>query len=113
MVKYFYLITVLPLVGFLINGLFGVKIRNEKVSGIIGSLMVLGSFVMSILAYMELTALPEEARSITIPLFNWITSGSLNIGAAYLVDTAIGYNVFDHNRGRISYPRLRNRLYAR
>ncbi len=86
MVKYFYLITVLPLVGFLINGLFGVKIRNEKVSGIIGSLMVLGSFAMSILAYLELTSLPENARSITIPLFNWITSGTLNISAAYLVD---------------------------
>ncbi|MEO8513849.1 MAG: NADH-quinone oxidoreductase subunit L [Ignavibacteria bacterium] len=86
MVKYFYLITVLPLVGFLINGLFGTKIKNEKVSGILGSLMVLGSFVITILAYLEITALPEEARSITIPLFSWISSGSLNISAAYLVD---------------------------
>lgn len=86
MVKYFFLITVLPLIGFLINGLFGSKIKNEKISGIIGSLTVLGSFVITILAYLEITSLPEGNRSITIPLFNWITSGSLNISAAYLVD---------------------------
>ncbi len=86
MVEYFYLITVLPLVGFLINGLFGVKIKNEKVSGIISSLMVLGSFVIAVMAYLNLTSMPAEERSITIPLFNWITSGSLNISAAYLVD---------------------------
>jgi NADH-quinone oxidoreductase subunit L len=55
MVEYFYLITVLPLVGFLINGLFGTKIKNEKVSGIIGSLMVLGSFIITVLAYLHIT----------------------------------------------------------
>jgi NADH-quinone oxidoreductase subunit L len=86
MVKYFYFITVLPLVGFLINGLFGAKIKNEKVSGIIGSLTILGSFVITILAYLHITSLPEESRAITIPLFSWITSGTLNINAAYLID---------------------------
>jgi NADH-quinone oxidoreductase subunit L len=86
MVEYFYLITVLPLVGFLINGLFGTKIKNEKVSGIIGSLMVLGSFIITVMAYLHITSLPENSRTITIPLFNWITTGSLNISAAYLVD---------------------------
>ncbi|KXK56692.1 MAG: NADH dehydrogenase I subunit L [Chlorobi bacterium OLB5] len=86
MVEYFYLITVLPLVGFLINGLFGTKIKNEKVSGIIGSITVLGSFIITAMAYFHLTSLPESSRSITIPLFNWITTGSLNISAAYLVD---------------------------
>ncbi|MBZ0202764.1 MAG: NADH-quinone oxidoreductase subunit L, partial [Ignavibacteria bacterium] len=86
MVKYFYLITLLPLVGFLVNGLFGAKIKNEKVSGILGSLTVLGSFVITVLALLEITSLPAEARTITVPLFNWITSGTINISAAYLVD---------------------------
>lgn len=86
MVEYFYLITVLPLVGFLINGLFGAKIKNEKVSGIIGSLMVLGSFIITILAFLHILNLPENSRSITVPLFQWITSGSLDISAAYLID---------------------------
>lgn len=86
MVEYFYLITVLPLAGFLINGLFGVKIKNEKVSGILGSLMVLGSFVITVMAFLQIQSMPEDGRTITVPLFNWITSGSLNITAAYLVD---------------------------
>jgi NADH-quinone oxidoreductase subunit L len=86
MVKYFYLITVLPLIGFLINGLFGAKIKNEKISGIIGSLTVFGSFIITVLAYLHITSLPEGSRTITVPLFNWITSGTLNISAAYLID---------------------------
>lgn len=86
MVEYFYLITVLPLVGFLINGLFGAKIKNEKVSGIVGSLMVLGSFAITVMAFLHIIALPEESRTITVPLFKWITSGSLDISAAYLID---------------------------
>ena len=86
MVKYFYLITVLPLAGFLINGLFGAKIKNEKISGILGSLTVFGSFIITVLAYLHITSLPEDSRTITVPLFDWITSGSLNISAAYLID---------------------------
>ena len=54
MVNYFYLITLLPLAGFLVNGLFGAKIKNEKVSGIIGSLTILGSFVISLLTFLHL-----------------------------------------------------------
>jgi NADH-quinone oxidoreductase subunit L len=86
MVKYFYLITVLPLAGFLINGIIGYKIKNEKISGIIGSVTILGSFVISILAFLELIGLEESKRTITIPLFNWITSGNLNINVSYLLD---------------------------
>lgn len=86
MVEYFYLITVLPLIGFLINGLFGAKIKNEKISGTIGSLTVFGSFVITVVTFIHVLNLPEDGRTITVPLFNWITSGSLNISAAYLVD---------------------------
>lgn len=86
MVEYFYLITVLPLAGFLFNGIFGSKLKNEKLSGIISSAMILGSLIISVMAYFHLTSLPAEARTITIPLFNWISAGSFNINAAYLVD---------------------------
>jgi len=122
MVKYFYLITVLPLLGFLINGLFGSKIKNEKVSGIIGSLMVLGSFVITILAYLHITSLPEDARTITVPLFNWITSGSLNISAAYLIDplsvtmclivTGVGFLIHVYSIGYMHGDRGYARFFA-
>lgn len=122
MVEYFYLITVLPLVGFLINGLFGTKIKNEKVSGIIGSLMVLGSFIITIMAYLHITSLPEGSRSITIPLFSWITTGSLNISAAYLVDplsvtmcliiTGVGFLIHIYSIGYMHGDRGFARFFA-
>ncbi len=122
MVDYFYLITVLPLVGFLINGLFGTKIKNEKVSGILSSLMVLGSFIITVLAYLHITSLPEESRSITIPLFNWISSGSLNISAAYLVDplsvtmcliiTGVGFLIHIYSIGYMHGDRGFARFFA-
>src|SRR3990170_6211018 len=86
MVKYFYLITVLPLIGFLINGLIGYKIKNEKISGWLGSLTVFGSFIITVITYFDILSLPEHERSITVNLFDWITAGSLNISAAYLID---------------------------
>ena len=36
----FYLVTLLPLAGFLINGLFGKKLKNEKLVGAISTLAV-------------------------------------------------------------------------
>ncbi len=86
MVKYFYLITLLPLIGFLVNGLFGYKIKNEKVSGIIGSATILGSFVITILSFLELLSLPESNRAVVVNLFDWITSGTINIKVSYLID---------------------------
>jgi len=122
MVKYFYLITVLPLAGFLINGILGYKIKNEKVSGIIGSLTILGSFVITILAYMELLKLDEHSRSITVPLFDWINSGSLNISAAYYVDplsvvmclivTGVGFLIHIYSIGYMHGDRGFARFFA-
>jgi len=86
MVNYFYLITVLPLIGFLINGLFGYKIKNEKVSGIIGSLTILGSFVITLLTFLYLHGLDENGRSITYTMFQWISAGKLNISVGYYID---------------------------
>ena len=42
-----WLIPLFPLIGFLINGLFGKKIKNEKIIGAIGSLMVFCSFAVA------------------------------------------------------------------
>ncbi len=122
MVNYFYLITVLPLAGFLINGILGYKIKNEKVSGIIGSATILGSFVITILAYLELLKLDEHSRAITVPLFDWITSGSLNITAAYYIDplsvvmclivTGVGFLIHIYSIGYMHGDRGFARFFA-
>lgn len=63
-----YLITLLPLIGFLVNGLLGKKINNEKLIGTIGCLAVGIPFVIaSSFLYSMLTS-PQPA-SITQTLF--------------------------------------------
>jgi len=86
MSKYFYLVTVLPVIGFLINGLFGKRINNEKLSGIISSLAVFIPFVIGVGTMFELIGLPPENRKIIINYFSWIATGGLNLTYAYYID---------------------------
>jgi NADH-quinone oxidoreductase subunit L len=86
MVDYFFLITVFPLVGFLINGVFGYTFTNEKTASFIGCGTVFGSFVIAVLTYFQLLGFDESQRRIVVTLFTWISAGELNISAAYLID---------------------------
>ncbi len=86
MINLIYLTTLLPLAGFLINGLFGRKIKNEKVIGIIGSAAVGISFLVVLGAFIQTLGLPAEERSNTVELFSWLNVGGLHIKFAYLVD---------------------------
>lgn len=86
MSNYFILIPVLPLIGFLINGLLGSKIKSEKLSGIIGSTAVLIPFLIAVYVLIELSGLPVESRRVVLTYFSWITTGSLNITYSFVVD---------------------------
>lgn len=81
-----YLTVVLPLIGFLINGIFGSRIKNEKVIGIIGSSTIGLSFIITLLAFFETLGLPAEQRKIIITLFTWLKVGSLDVSFAYQLD---------------------------
>ena len=80
-----YLIPLIPFIGFLINGLFGKKLGDKSV-GIIGSLTVGVSFVLSLLASLELLGLDPHHRVIEQTLFTWITAGDLSIPFGLLLD---------------------------
>ncbi|AFN73380.1 NADH dehydrogenase subunit L [Melioribacter roseus P3M-2] len=86
MIDLIYLTVVFPFVGFLINGLFGRKIKNEKIIGIIGSGAVGLGFFITVMAFIETLGLPADQRSNTVELFTWISVAGLKINAAYLVD---------------------------
>lgn len=86
MINWIYLTVALPLLGFLINGLFGSRIKNEKVIGIIGSGAVGIPFLISLFSLFELIGLPPEQRSVTVTLFNWLSIGWLNVNFAYQAD---------------------------
>ncbi|MFA7420258.1 MAG: NADH-quinone oxidoreductase subunit L [Melioribacteraceae bacterium] len=86
MINLIYLTVLLPLIGFLINGLFGRKIKNEKIIGTIGAASVGISFLIVLGAFIQTVALPVDQRSNTVELFTWLSVGGLNVKFAYLVD---------------------------
>ncbi|MDP2039501.1 MAG: NADH-quinone oxidoreductase subunit L, partial [Ignavibacteria bacterium] len=84
MINLIYLTVLLPLIGFLINGLFGRKIKNaypdavgEKIIGTIGAATVGISFLIVVGAFFQTLALPVEERSNTVELFTWLSVGGL------------------------------------
>lgn len=86
MINSFYLVTLLPLLGFLINGFFGKKLKNEKLIGAISTLAVFIPFLIGVFTLFELSSLEPESRKIFITYFNWITAGSFSVNYSYLID---------------------------
>ena len=86
MTQYIYLTVLLPLLGFLVNGIFGSKIKNEKVIGWIGSGTIGLSFLIVVGAFFQTLGLPADDRKTIVTLFNWLNIGGLNIDVAYQVD---------------------------
>ncbi|MHA4737202.1 NADH-quinone oxidoreductase subunit L [Dyadobacter sp. MSC1_007] len=77
------LIPLLPLIGFLINGIGFTHIPKGAV-GIIGTLAVVASFVLSVMTFNAFVA--GGSQPVIIPLFDWISVGDLNIPFSFHVD---------------------------
>src|SRR3954465_7491106 len=80
--KYIWLIPLLPLLGFVINGI-GRNTLSKGIIGAIGSLVILISFGLSIATFFQIksTGVPINAE-----LFTWFSVGQLNIGFSFLID---------------------------
>src|SRR5436309_6003088 len=74
-----WLIPVLPLVGFLITGLFPKSLKGNS-AGILASAMVLGSFLISCGLFFQISV-PQ-----TVTYFDWINAGSMKIPISFLID---------------------------
>jgi NADH-quinone oxidoreductase subunit L len=79
--KLVWLIPILPLLGFLINGL-GRKMLSKTVSGFVGSAVVFSSFVLSVLVFLQVKA----GNTSTIHFFDFIHLKSLNIAFDFKID---------------------------
>jgi len=120
--KYIGLALVFPLIGFLINGLFGWRIRNEKIIGWIGSLTVGSSFVVAFLIYLELLGFPSYERKFIVEYFPWIKVGSFEVSFSYLVDplsilmvlvvTGVGFLIHVYSIGYMHGDRGFARFFA-
>ena len=79
--KYIWLIPVLPLAGFIINGL-GRNTLSKKMIGFIGSFLVLVSFGLSVAAFLQV----RESGPINVTLYDWIQVEYFKIPFAFLID---------------------------
>jgi len=74
------LIPLLPLLAFIIIGLFGHWLKDR--SHLIAVPAVLLSFLLSLLAFSEVA----NGRILNIPLYTWASSGDLRIELGFYVD---------------------------
>ena len=75
------LILAFPLIGVLVNFLFGWK-RGEKFAGWTATLAMALAFAASLLSWLRLLGMPEKGRLIRVVLFEWIPIGALEVNAA-------------------------------
>jgi NADH-quinone oxidoreductase subunit L len=76
-----WLVPFFPLIGFLLNGLFRKQFSKSMIS-IIGSGMVLASFIVSVLLFVEV----KQGNTHVANLFDFISVGNLSIPFAFQVD---------------------------
>jgi NADH-quinone oxidoreductase subunit L len=78
-----WLVPLIPLLGFVINGL-GRNTLSKNLIGFIGSSVIFLSFVLSVAIFLALGA--DASKSHEIFLFDWISAGQLHIPLSFLVD---------------------------
>ena len=79
-----WLIPFFPLLGSIVNGLFGSKIKNEKVIGTIGTLAIASSFVVSTNYFFQLLKDPVKVHENVIA--SWMSIGNLQVDWGFLLD---------------------------
>ena len=121
MADYLYLIPLLPLIGFLINGLLIGRLPKPVIS-FVGCASLGGSLIIALLSFFELKGLPVEARVIEQVLFAWIPSGSFHVDIAFLLDplsavmilvvTGVGFLIHVYSVGYMHHDEGYGRYFA-
>jgi NADH-quinone oxidoreductase subunit L len=119
MIKLIGLVPLLPLIGFMIIGLFGKKL-SKAVVGTIGSGVILAAFAVALGIFLELSG--QSQKSVTIELFPWISAGKLSVPFSFLIDplsslflliiTGIGFLIHLYSTGYMSHDEGFSRFFA-
>ena len=119
-----YLIVLLPLLGFLINGLFGAKLK-KPLPGIIACVAVGAAFVVAVMNVLSLASATGETRRITETAYTWMSVGSFKVDVSFLLDplsavmilvvTGIGFLIHLYSTGYMhdDHNDPESKLYAR
>jgi NADH-quinone oxidoreductase subunit L len=110
-----WLIPVLPLLGFLCISFFQ-KQMGGKAAGIIGSLTVLCSFLISCALFFQVS------EPTTITYFDWINAGTLKIPISFLIDpiscvmlliiTGVGFLIHVYSIGYMAHDHAVGRFFS-
>lgn len=124
------LIPLLPLGGFLINGIWyaffqsrdGGKKAGSGVTGTIATLSILGSFVLSLMLFLQLRGMAPDARVIEQILFPWMTVGDFHVDFGFRVDalstlftlviTGVGTLIHIYSIGYMSHDETPGKFFA-
>ncbi len=119
MIKLVWLVPLLPLMGFIIIGLFGKKLSKGLV-GTIGSGVIFGALAIAVGIFFELKN--GVQKEYTIELFNWISAGKLSIPFSFLIDplsslflliiTGVGFLIHVYSVGYMSHDEGFSRFFA-
>jgi len=84
-VQLIWLAIALPLAGALTNGLVG-RWWGRRLVSLVGCGTVALAFAVGLLSLGALLALPPGERAVTVPLWQWINIGSMQVGVTLLAD---------------------------
>ncbi len=79
------LIPLLPLLGAVLNGLFG-RYTNARLSGALATAAIGGSFLVALNIFLQFNQLPEEGRRFLVNYGPWMHVGSLSLDWSLLLD---------------------------
>jgi len=121
MADYLFLIPLLPLIGFLVNGLLIGRLSRPMISLVACGSVGL-SFLLSIAAFFELRTLAPEAREITQILCGWISADLFHVNIAFLLDplsavmiltvTGVGFLIHVYSVGYMAHDKGYGRYFA-
>jgi len=115
MLQFAWLIPVLPLLGFLCISFFQKQLPG-KTAGIIGSLTVFISFLVTCGLFFQIS------EPVTITYFDWINAGTLKIPISFLIDpisivmlliiTGVGFLIHVYSIGYMAHDEAVGRFFA-
>ena len=115
------LVPFFPLLGFVIIALSVNKISKGLASYVAcGSVLI--SFGFSVTLFLQLLNSPEEGKSLTVTLFNWINVGDFNASISFLIDplsslmlliiTGVGFLIHVYSIGYMHDDPAVNRFFS-
>jgi NADH-quinone oxidoreductase subunit L len=115
-----WLVVVVPLVSGLALLVWGKE--GDRVGHLVGTVASAASFVVGLVAFVQLLGRPEDDRSVAGTLFTWISSGPFHVDMAYRFDplsalfvllvTGVGTLIHVYSIGYMAHDVRRRRFFA-